>query len=107
MESFTIRFENALEGGEDAECTVSIWDSDLGVFDVNITSSPADGDTYRAGESIEIALTFNRWVVVEGEVLLDLRVGDASDASRRVAQYHRHTGAIVYFRYQVQPGDVR
>ncbi len=105
LELLTIRFENALEGGEDVECEIAIWDDDVGVIEVNITSSPADGHTYRTGETIEIALTFNRHTKVRGEVLLDLRLGDASDASRRVARYHRHTGAIVYFRYQVRPGD--
>lgn len=105
LELLTIRFQNALEGGKDVECEISIWDDDVGVIEVDITSSPADGHAYRVGETIETALTFNRHAEVSGEVLLDLRVGDASDASLRAAQYHRYTGAFVYFPYEVRPGD--
>jgi len=105
LETFTIYFDNSLKAGADVECEVVIFDDDVGVTDVNITSSPVDGHTYRLGESIEIALTFNRHADVSGEVLLDLRVGDESDTSGRVASYHRHTGAIVFFRYDVRPGD--
>ena len=106
LELLTIRFENALEGGEDVECEIAIWDNDVGIYEVDITSSPADGHTYRVGETIETALTFNRHVEVSGEVLLDLRIGDSSDNSLRVAGYDRVTGSIVYFRYVVRPGDV-
>ena len=47
---------------------------------VSITSTPADGDTYRAGETIRVSVRFNRKVTVTGVptllVVMDPRPGD-------------------------------
>lgn len=45
-------------------------------YDTVITSSPRFGDTYRQGETIEISVTFNVALDVEGEPSLDLRVNN-------------------------------
>ena len=106
QERFTIRFVNAASGGENAECPITITDNDEGAHSVRITSSPADGQTYRIGETIEFRLDFTRWVELEGEVLLGFRIGEEGGASWRTADYHRGSRSdTMYFRYQVQPGD--
>ena len=106
QEQFTIRFVNAVSGGKSPQCTITITDNDQGVHDVRITSSPADGETYRLGETIEIALDYNLRIKVEGKPLLDLRLGEGS--SWRGAQFHGIPWPYdtAYFRYQVQPEDV-
>ena len=67
-----------------------------------IVSNPADGETYRAGESIEIAASFNRPVFVSGAPRLDLTVGDRT----RKANYGEGTGTDrLVFRYPLVSGD--
>ena len=59
-------------------------------YRTEIVSSPRDGDTYRLGENIEIALTYNSPVyVAPGDpTAIDIRVGDAEDGSvHRTATY--------------------
>ena len=71
-----------------------------------ITSAPAGDQTYAAGESIEVTLTFDEAVAVDataGRPGLSLQVG----AVMRDALYvsGRGTTALV-FRYRVQEGDM-
>ena len=72
---------------------------------VSITSSPADGDTYRAGETITVAVRFNRNVTVTGAptltVLMDPRPGDDP-----VARYSGGTGTnTLTFAHVVTSAD--
>ncbi len=106
-ETLTVRFENTLDHGQDAECPVVIYDDEKGIKDVAITSSPADGETYRVGETIEFALTYTDAAEVKyGSALVGFRIGDEGGPTWRTAGYHRGSRSYtLYFRYQVQPGD--
>ena len=67
-----------------------------------ITSSPGSDQTYAAGDTIEVTVTFNETVKVEGTPQLRLRVGTRN----RTAGYLRgeDTAALV-FGYEVVDGD--
>ena len=70
-----------------------------------VISIAANGETYGVGETIEIALTYNAPVEVEGNVLVSLRMGTGS--WWRGAAYSRGSGSnTLVFSYQVQPGDL-
>ena len=47
-----------------------------GVTNLAITSSPKSGDTYRAGEQVEVTVTFIEAVTVTGVPFLQLNIGD-------------------------------
>ena len=73
---------------------------------LRITSTPANGEKYRAGEAIEIRAHFNRAVAVseEGVSALRLRVGETDDWVVD-AQYNRGSGSNnLVFRYEVPGG---
>ena len=71
-----------------------------------ISSSPASGDTYRYGESIDIALTLSAPVDVEGAKNLNARVGGA-DATWRGPVYKSGSGTnTLVFGYTVQTRDL-
>ena len=66
-----------------------------------ISSPPQGGDTWLAGEVMEIQVTFNEPVEVTGTPRLALTIGD-----RRVfANYYRLSESRVHFRYTVQAED--
>ena len=76
-----------------------------------ITSSPPDGwEAYRANQPIEVSMTFDTDVVVEGEVTVDLHIGlddDNWDEASRQATYLRGSGTdTLVFGYTVRPGDM-
>ncbi|MDE0230970.1 MAG: hypothetical protein OXI56_07755 [bacterium] len=80
------------------------------VKNVEVISTPQDGwEAYRADQTIEIALTFDMDVEVEGEVRLALYVGLSHDnwaEAWREADYLRGSGTdTLVFGYTVQPGD--
>ena len=70
-----------------------------------VVSKPVDGDTYRQGEKIEVAVTFGDRVLVDtslGTPALGLAVGTET----RQATYVRGTGSNrLVFEYTVQSGD--
>ena len=72
---------------------------------VAVVSKPVDGDTYRQGEKIEVAVTFGDRVLVDtslGTPALGLAVGTET----RQATYVRGTGSNrLVFEYTVQSGD--
>ena len=71
------------------------------VRDVNITSNPSSGDTYRRGEEIEVAVRFSKEVQVNGSVHMRLKVGDGPGFLEQ-APYHRGSGTdTLVFRYTV------
>ena len=78
-------------------------------YRTEIVSSPRDGDTYRRGETIEIALTYNTPVYVSPSdpTSIGIRVGDAADGSDyRAAAYASGSGTNrLVFRYRVQLGE--
>lgn len=75
------------------------------VQSVAVTSAPADGDTYRAGETIDVTLTFQYEVDVEDTPSIKILVGDEN--SERDAAYSSGSGTeAIVFSYVVQPGDL-
>ena len=77
-------------------------------YKTEIISTPVDGHTYRYGENIDIALTFNTDVYVpEDDSWIVIRIGDAANGSNsRVAEYlsGSDTNRLIY-RYQVEFDD--
>ena len=68
-----------------------------------ITSSPANGDTYGIGELVEVAVVFDDGVQTTGDVVLALRIG----AAFRDAALAGGSGSnTLTFRYAVQEGDL-
>ena len=75
---------------------------------ISIISSPASGDTYRLGETIEFEVTFSEAVAVRGAPQLALVMRDASDdaASEFRAGYVRSSGTTkLVFAHAVAAGD--
>ena len=109
-ESFVVRFrnENRYHAGEyDQDCNITIRNDDgVGIRQLEIISSPADGYAYRVGESIEILARFNDYVTVQRLVLLPLRMGDGDDYWRGARLDRKHGELGYVFVYQVQAEDV-
>lgn len=77
-------------------------------YKAEIISTPAYGDTYRHGENIDIALTFNTVVYVPGnDSTIAIQVGDAAgDLSSRTAEYLFGSGTcLLVYRYRVLMSD--
>ena len=69
---------------------------------ISITSTPSSGDTYGLGETIEVTVTFNEKVYVEGNPYLILEVGIAD----RQANWMRgNDSKTLVFQYTVVSGD--
>ena len=68
---------------------------------VRITSNAGSDQTYAAGETIEVTVTFSETVVVTGTPRLTLNLGGRN----RTANYQDVTGAAVRFEYKVVSGD--
>ena len=72
------------------------------VSSLTISSNPGSDQTYAAGDEIEVTVTFNETVEVEGTPQLRLRVGSRN----RTAGYDSGTGtAALVFGYEVADGD--
>ena len=75
---------------------------------VQVTSTPAMGDTYGLGETIEITVTFDNAVTVDtsgGTPRIQFRLGPPRDD--RWAEYSRGSGGTaLVFTYTVQSGDM-
>ena len=81
------------------------------VLGAEIISSPSDGwNVYRANETIEVSMTFDTDVVVEGVVTVDIHLGlddDNWDEAERKANYLRGSASdTLVFGYTVRPGDM-
>ena len=75
------------------------------VEELTIESSPASGDTYVAGEIIEIKATFDREVTVDGTVYMTLRFGE-NNSDWASASYFEGSGtSSLVFRHTVKPGE--
>ena len=83
-------------------------DGRVRVDGMEVLSHPASGDTYRAGETFEIAMVFNPAVEVEGDIHLSMRVGsDDPDIGWRAATYRRAQGSdSLIFGYTIRAGDI-
>ena len=69
----------------------------------DIVSSPESGDTYGAGETVRVALTFSEPVTVTGKPRLRLTVGD--DSRRAKYDGAGEDGATLFFAYKVKAAD--
>ena len=75
------------------------------ITQTEVTSSPASGDTYRFGETIEVTVTFSEAVDVTGTVLATLFFSQ-STSTYRSARYVRGSGTTeLVFEYTVAEGD--
>ena len=73
---------------------------------MEITSEPTDGDLYRYGETIDIALTLSAPVDVVGAKNLNANIG-AGDGTWRGPVYKSGTGTnTLVFGYTVQARDL-
>ena len=73
---------------------------------MEITSEPADGDTYRYGETIDIALTLSAAVDVEGAKNLNARVAGAGGTYRGPVYKSGSGTNTLVFGYTVQTRDL-
>ena len=67
------------------------------------SSSPAGGDTYERGETIEVRVVFNRSVRVAGTPQVALSIGGQT---RAALFWGTHYGRTLSFTYEVQASDV-
>ena len=68
-----------------------------------IYSRPPDRRTYLLGETVEVLVAFSENVEVTGNPQLELTIGSTT----RQAVYHRELfGRVLFFRYEVQAGDL-
>ena len=67
------------------------------------SSSPAGGDTYERGETIEVRVVFNRSVRVAGTPRVELSIGGRT---RAALFWGTHFGRTLSFNYEVQASDV-
>ena len=89
-------------------CVITIVDDDMPeITSVAITSKPVEGLFYRYGESIDVTVSLDQEVDVEGTPLLALQLGDGDASAWRGARYLTGSGTnSLVFRYQVQAGDL-
>ena len=73
------------------------------VSEVHVVSTPAREDTYRIGEAIEVAVTFDDIVHVTGGPVLTLSVGGGSQQAGLVSGSGTET---LLFRYTVREDDL-
>ena len=71
------------------------------LHELRVRSKPANGDSYRSGETIEVAAEFTRPVRVFGTPRIALSMGDHT----RAAVYAEHAEGDLIFRYRVAEGD--
>ena len=72
------------------------------VTGVGISSSPADGSAYVAGETIRVRVRFNASVLVAGRLQLALTVGSHT---RQASFSNLGVGETLFFRYKVRSQD--
>ena len=103
-ETFSLGF---YENGQWLGCVITIVDDDMPeITNVAITSRPSGGNLYRFRDKIQVTITLNKEVEVEGTPAMSLYVG-SGDSAWRGAQYLRGSGSnSLTFRYVVQAHDM-
>ena len=89
----------AAEGGSKVDGSLN---SPPAVKRIFVISSPARGDTYELGETIEVRVEFDRAVSVTGSPQVALIIGTQT---RQAAYSASWDGRSAYFSYAVQEGD--
>ena len=108
-ETFEVRFGvpsvGSFSTGRNKRVVIRAQDEPAQAASASISSSPASGSTYGAGETITVSLAMNEDVLVTGRPWIQLDVGGA----RRRAVYSGPIGEAtdaLEFSYVVQSGDV-
>ena len=71
---------------------------------VSLRGSPVSGDTYAAGETIEVAVLFTGAVVVTGHPQVELTIGERTRYAAHIPDLRNRR--TLYFQYTVQPTDL-
>ena len=80
-------------------------DGTIGITGVSVTSTPADGTTYRQNENIDIEVTFNGIVKTSGGIHVTFWLGRGSNW--RGAGYQSGSGSeVLKFRYTIGENDI-
>ena len=100
--TFELRARDAGAGKSDAATVAVTPEGPPRIVSVEVTSDPGlDGDTYGVDEEVDISVTFDQPVVVEGAPQLALDVGGS-----RLAEYHAGSGSkTLVFVYVVRASD--
>ena len=114
-ETFTLRFSRQDNRSNNTSCEITIVDNDFGIREVSISSEPADGLAYRAGEEIEFAAHTNAVVKVnyvgDPDLYMDFQLEDGDENLKKAQLHYPDDTAIygawtVHFRYTVQEEDI-
>ena len=89
----------AAEGGSKVNGSLV---SPPGVAHISWVSSPARGDTYERGETIELIVQFDRMVTATGRAQVALAIGEET---RQSTAWGWGSTSILFFEYTVQEGD--
>ena len=109
-ETFTLRIGNQDNTSDKTSCTITIVNDDGGgVYKAEFSSTPADGETYGAGEFIEVTMIPTHPARVPNNIVgVVLRVGEGDD-NYRLATFTgdpSESHETMVFRYEVQPSDL-
>ena len=88
--------------GEDSDQIVS---GKPFLVDMSVTSTPASGDIYRNGESIDVSMQFNRPVAVEGAVWIKVQIGSGTGTATQFPYSSGSGTDTLVFQYQVDVDD--
>ena len=91
---------DALAGGHGRKVDGSLV-TPPGVADIYFVSSPARGDTYELGETVEVEVEFDRAVEATGDPQVSLVIGTQT----RYAAFSGWGSETLYFEYIVREGD--
>ena len=72
---------------------------------IAFASSPASGDTYELGETIQVRVVFDREVTVSGSPQVALTIGSQTKQVTPPRYDSAYTTQWLYFRYEVQASD--
>ena len=89
--TFQVRAEDADGRGPSAQVSATPQNGTATVGELSITSTPASGDTYRAGETIHLRVRFDEPVVVVGRPQLAVTIGNEDRLANR-SNCHRGGG---------------
>ena len=76
------------------------------IQELNVSSEPAEGDTYKFGETIEITAKFNHEVTVDGDAAVRVLLGN-NDEEWVDAEYSKGSGTkTLVFKHDVASTDI-
>ena len=106
----TVKADDGKGGSDAIAVTINLTDvaETPAVASVVVTSTPgATADTYGAGETIKVTVTFDQAVTVTGAPRIQLRIGGGDPQNLKWADYAGGTGTTaLVFAYVVQAGDL-